>query len=81
MPSKLCKWGNSLGLRVPNFIAVRAGLVAGDHLYINLMDNGEIVIRPVKARDIPAGYKCSGNDATQRTKAAPLTENGSLPEW
>ena len=56
MPSKLCRWGNSLGVRLPQYIAERTGLVAGDYLYIQLNDAGEIVIRPVKAREVQAGY-------------------------
>ena len=55
MPTKLCKWGNSLGVRLPAYVAERAALRAGDYLYVRLTDAGDIVIRPVKARDIPAG--------------------------
>ena len=80
MPSKLCRWGNSLGIRLPKFIAERTGLVAGDYLYINLMDNGQIVIRPVKARDVPAGYTFSDEQAKQ-TITAPLTNKTILSEW
>jgi antitoxin MazE len=57
MPSKLCKWGNSLGVRLPAYVAERAALRAGDYLFIRLTDAGDIVIRPVKARDIAAGYR------------------------
>lgn len=66
MPSKLCKWGNSLGLRVPQAICERASLRAGDYMYIRLMDSGEIIIKPVSARDIPAGYM--PNDAPPKAK-------------
>lgn len=52
MPSKLCKWGNSLGVRLPQYITERAGLTTGDYLYITLRDSGEIVIKPVKANGI-----------------------------
>ena len=44
MPSKLSKWGNSLGVRLPSYIAERTGLRNGDYLYIKLMDSGDIVI-------------------------------------
>jgi len=57
MPSKLCKWGNSLGVRLPQYIAERTGLCPGDYLFIRLTDAGDIVIRPVKARDVHAGYQ------------------------
>lgn len=80
MPSKLCKWGNSLGIRLPQYIRERAGLVAGDYLFINLKENGEILIRPVKARVVPAGYSFS-DEPEQRTKAVPLTEKEILSKW
>lgn len=80
MASKLCKWGNSLGVRLPQHIAERTGLVAGDYLYILIMDNGEIVIRPVKAHDIPAGYAASGEPA-QRTKTTRLSHKEVRSKW
>ena len=71
MASKLCKWGNSLGIRLPQYIAERACLVAGDFLYINLRDSGEIVIRPVKAREMPQGFqqRDSAQEVTAPTTA------------
>jgi len=60
MPSKLSKWGNSLGVRLPSYIAERAGLRNGDYLYIKLMDSGDIVIRPVKQTDVHPGYATAG---------------------
>lgn len=48
MPTKLNRWGNSLGLRLPQYVVERAGLAAGDHLYVRLLDSGEIMIRAVK---------------------------------
>lgn len=79
MPSKLCKWGNSLGLRVPQHIAERASLRAGDYMFIRLMDSGDIVIRPVSARDIPAGY--IPDDAPLKTKTEVLTDAEVLAQW
>ena len=60
MPSKLCMWGNSHGVRLPKYIIERTGLKVGDYLYVRL-EAGEIVIRPVRACDAPAGY--AANDA------------------
>ena len=57
MPSKLCKWGNSLGVRLPQYIAERIGLTAGDYLYITLRDSGEIVIKSVKSKEILPQYE------------------------
>jgi len=79
MPSKLCKWGNSLGVRLPQYIAERTGLSAGDYLYVRLTDAGDIVIHPVKARDIPAGYQ-SGDLPPQVVNEA-LTEAEVLADW
>jgi antitoxin component of MazEF toxin-antitoxin module len=56
MVARLNRWGNSLGLRLPNYVIERTGLRAGDPLFIRLTDAGVIVIKPVNARDIPAGY-------------------------
>lgn len=63
MATKLNRWGNSLGLRLPQYVVERAGLVAGDHLYIRLLDSGEIMIRSVKADCGPAEYRIVGEEA------------------
>lgn len=55
MSTKLCKWGNSLGLRLPKYVAERTGLQAGDYVFIRLLDSGEIMVRPVKEREA-VGY-------------------------
>jgi len=47
MPTKLCLWGHSLGLRIPSAIAQVAGLRAGSYLEVRLLDSGEIRLRPV----------------------------------
>ena len=47
MPTKLCRWGHSLGLRIPYVIAQAAGLKAGSYLEVRLLDSGEIRLRPV----------------------------------
>jgi antitoxin MazE len=56
MPTKLCTWGNSLGVRLPKYVVERTGMRPGDYLFINLTDAGDIVIRPVKAREIHSGH-------------------------
>ncbi len=48
---KLCKWGNSLGLRVPAYVADCAHLKAGDQLSVRLLDSGDILVRPMKPRN------------------------------
>lgn len=79
MPSKLCKWGNSLGVRLPAYVAERAALRAGDFLFIRLTDAGDIVIRPVKARDIAAGYRPDNPPPKGKTEMP--TEAEVLDKW
>lgn len=40
MPTKLCKWGNSLGVRLPQYVVERTAMRSGDMLYIRLTDEG-----------------------------------------
>lgn len=47
MPTRLCRWGHSLGLRIPSAIAQVAGLRAGSYLEVRLLDSGEIRLRPI----------------------------------
>lgn len=74
MASKLCKWGNSLGLRVPRIIVEQASLQAGDYLYIRLMDSGDIVIRAVKEREVHGGYATDESPSTIKNKAPTAEE-------
>ena len=45
MQTKIQKWGNSLGLRIPKSFAAQAGVEAGSEVDLSLED-GELVIRP-----------------------------------
>jgi antitoxin MazE len=47
---KLTRWGNSVGIRIPAHVLGSAGLKSGDHVYVRLMDSGDIRVRPVKGR-------------------------------
>ncbi len=47
MPVRLCKWGNSTGLRLSAELMATAGLKQGDTVYVRLLDTGDIRIRPV----------------------------------
>lgn len=79
MPAKLCKWGNSLGVRLPQYVVERTGLVPGDYLYLRLTDAGDIVIRPVKARDVPAGFM--PDDSPPRIKIEVPTDKEVREKW
>jgi antitoxin MazE len=48
--TKLVKWRNSLGIRLPKAIALEAGLEAGDSVDVSVK-GGAIVIRPSRRRD------------------------------
>lgn len=43
----ICKWGNSLGLRLSAPIAVAAGIKNGTHVGVRLLDNGSILVTPL----------------------------------
>jgi len=66
MASKLCVWGNSLGVRLPKYVAEVANVQAGDRLYITVNDAGEILIRPVKPRDVHPGYAQAESKGTTK---------------
>ena len=48
--SRIRKWGNSLGVRVPREIAARAGLDEGARVDIEGFSDGRIVITPSRRR-------------------------------
>lgn len=43
---KICKWGNSLGLRIPAAVAQVAGLKSGSAVSLRLLDNGSLLVTP-----------------------------------
>ena len=47
---RITKWGNSLGLRVPQDVAARAGLTEGARVDIEGFADGRIVITPSRRR-------------------------------
>ncbi len=46
MRSRVHKWGNSLGLRIPKAFAVQTGLVSGSEVEVELTE-GRLVVTPV----------------------------------
>ena len=51
MEAVVKKWGNSLGIRVPNLIVRELSLKDGS--YVDITDNGkEMIIRPVQKRKL-----------------------------
>jgi antitoxin MazE len=51
MRATICKWGNSLGLRIPRGLAEDAGLAEGSVVELRLED-GRLVAEPVVAEKL-----------------------------
>ncbi len=47
MSVRLCRWGNSVGLRLPKSLLQMAGLAAGSYVSLRVLDNGDIRVRPM----------------------------------
>lgn len=45
--TNICKWGNSLGLRLSKSLAEEAGLKTGISVSVRLLDNGCLLITPL----------------------------------
>ncbi len=79
MTTKLCVWGNSLGVRLPKYVVERSGVRPGDYLYITVNDDGEIIIRPVKPRAIHPGYGTTAKKA--KAKSVVPNDPEVTEEW
>ncbi len=53
MQVMVCRWGNSLGLRIPKDIAMRTGLCEGTRVEVEA-DGDRIVITPARQRYVLA---------------------------
>ena len=47
MAVRLCRWGNSTGLRIPKAVMEAAGLAPGSAVTLRVLDNGDVRLRPV----------------------------------
>ena len=45
MQTRIQKWGNSLGLRIPKSFAEQAGVEAGSEVDLSI-EKGELIVRP-----------------------------------
>jgi len=70
----LCRWGNSLGLRIPRYVADCAHLQAGDVLKIRLLDSGEILVSPVSPVPVSKGPAPDCSESKQ-------TSTETLSQW
>ena len=79
MATRLNRWENAVGLRLPAYTLERTGLRAGDYVFVRLTDAGDIVVRPAKQRPVPEEYLA--DDAPAPAKNEPLTEAEILAGW
>ena len=49
MQTKIQKWGNSLGLRIPRALAAEAQVEEGATVELSL-ENGQLLVRPLRVR-------------------------------
>lgn len=75
MSTRLSRWGNSLGLRIPYHIAQVASLKAGDQMYVRLLDSGDILVSPVDKGNHP------GCSITPVPAPKPLTDADVRQYW
>ncbi|MDO8834910.1 MAG: AbrB/MazE/SpoVT family DNA-binding domain-containing protein [Vicinamibacterales bacterium] len=47
MQTKIQKWGNSLGLRIPRAVAVAVGVDVGAEVALSVRD-GDLIVRPTR---------------------------------
>jgi len=62
MVTKIQKWGNSLGLRIPKAYAEETGVEAGSEVDLSVED-GELKIRPVIVRKLDLQHLLRGVNA------------------
>lgn len=74
MPTKLNRWGNSIGIRIPRHVAEIANLKAGDFVYVRVLDGGDIQVRAVKPRLVDEGYEVNGNRSGNPVPKTPVEE-------
>ena len=52
MSVQLAKWGNALGVRIPALLVKKAGLKPGDPVDVELLETGEILLKPMQKRKL-----------------------------
>lgn len=70
MTVRLCRWGNSTGLRIPKVVLEAAGLKPGRAVALRLLDNGDIRLRPVG----PSQCADAASATSDKAVAEPPTE-------
>jgi antitoxin MazE len=65
MVTRIQRWGNSLGLRIPRALAEEAGVAAGSEVDVSIR-NGDLVVKPARRR------RCRLRDLMRRVNARNL---------
>ena len=69
--ARLCKWGNSVGFRIPKAVLESAQLGPGDECLCRTLDNGAILVTPIRKRP---GSVVSGSDKVACSPAKEVAE-------
>lgn len=69
MTVRLCRWGNSTGLRIPKVVLEAAGLKPGRAVALRLLDNGDIRMRPVGPSQPADATSAAPEDAAPESPA------------
>lgn len=77
MSTKLSRWGNSLGLRIPRYVVDCAHLKAGDELLVRLLDTGQILVCPAN----PVLATTDGATGGDQPASPALRERKAPEEW
>lgn len=76
----LSRKGNSLDLRLLKYVTERAAVQAGDHVYVRLLDSGEILTRIARAKHIPAVFRPLGGDGAPAA-SKPIADEDVVQGW
>lgn len=52
--SKVCKWGHSLGVRLPKAVAEAGGIRVGTQVSVRLLDSGCLLVTPLHSKIVVA---------------------------
>ena len=67
----LCNWGHSVGLRIPKAVLESAHLAAGDVCICRTLDDGTVLVTPIKKRP---GAAVSGSNKVACSPAKEVPE-------
>lgn len=80
MQTKVQKWGNSLGLRIPRSFAAEAQVEEGSTVDLSV-ENGSLLIRPVRARKYVLRQLLKSIDRRNLHREVPTGEAVGRETW